>query len=282
MTIYSKQELASYLKEHGIYLSKKLGQNFLLDKNVINKLIQAAEIKNDDFVMEIGGGLGHLTSQIIETNADVVVFEIDKKLAQLLAEKFRDNPRVNLIWEDFLKANLEKVLPKEKKIKILANLPYYITSPILEKCFQYASQIDSMIFTVQKEFAHRIIAKPGKKDYGSLSVFCQVYSQPKLLFQISKNVFFPVPKVDSSVIYLKPKSKIDVHNKSLFFNILKSIYSSRRKTIFNSLSKNPFIDLKKEVIADSLKELSINPLSRGEELSPYMICKLTNNIDQNI
>lgn len=285
--LYSRTKLSSYLKEQKIHLSKKRGQNFLIDQNLLYKLVQATKIEKNDYIVEIGGGLGHLTSFIIETGAKIIVFEIDRKLAHLLKERFSHKSQANVIWEDFLKASFKDLFSKEvspnrfsneKKVKILANIPYSITTPILEKCFQNISFIQSMTLTVQKELGERMLAQPGTSQYCSLSVFCYHFSKPRLLFPVSKNAFFPVPKIESIAIFfdtsLNPKLKL--LNEKLFFQIVKGVFSTRRKTVYNSLKKNPFVYLTDNQIIKTLEECSIDPMVRGETLSPELYAELAN------
>ncbi len=279
MISFSRQQLTNYLKDNKIYLTKKRGQNFLIDKNILKKLVQEANINPNDLVIEIGGGLGHLTSSILETGANIIVFEVDFKLAELLRDNFKDYNNVKVISSDFLKADLDKYITSPAKI--LANIPYYITSPILEKCFNYINFINSMIFTVQKEFGQRVIAAPGTSEYSSISVFCQAYYSPKALFEISENVFFPIPKVRSMVIRFDKSSQFEIFNKELFFNVVRSIFSYRRKTILNSLYKSKYINFDKDFIVDILDSCSINPNIRGEMLDTTKIVELVNKFDKS-
>jgi 16S rRNA (adenine1518-N6/adenine1519-N6)-dimethyltransferase len=276
---FSKQQLIDYLRDHGIHLTKKRGQNFLIDKNILKKLVTKANISSDDLVIEIGGGLGHLTSYILDTGASVIVFEIDFKLAELLKDNFKDYKNVNVICGDFLKVDLDKYITSSAKV--LANIPYYITSTILERCFKYMHLIDSMVFTVQKEFAKRVVAMPNSSEYGSLSVFCQVHSVPKILFEISENVFFPIPKVRSSVVRFDKANRFDIFNRQLFFNIVKSIFSYRRKTILNSLYKSPYLSFDKGFIISVLDRCSISINLRGEKLNIVKLVELANNFSES-
>ncbi|GMT49194.1 MAG: ribosomal RNA small subunit methyltransferase A [bacterium] len=277
---YSKKDLSDYLKKHNIALTKKRGQNFLIDPNVLNKLVKSLQMGQEDWVVEIGGGLGHLTKFIAETKAKIVVFEVDKKLAQLLKEQFKSFPQVQIVWIDFLKASLRDYIPKlPQKIKILANLPYYLTTPIIERCFRNRKSIESIVVTVQKELAERVIARAGTSQYGSLSVFCQSYSKPTLLFSISKHVFYPKPDVESAVLNFDLNDdSSEIMDDTLFRDVLKSVFSMRRKTLYNSLLKSPFIALGQEEVMESLERCSIPPNLRGEELLPAQFIKLANTI----
>ncbi len=279
---YSRKHLSAYLKDHTIALTKKRGQNFLIDPNVLTKLVEAAQITQEDWVIEIGGGLGHLTKFIAETKANLVVFELDKKLAKILEEQFNPFPHVQIVWIDFLKASIRDYIPKTiHKVKVLSNLPYSITTPILEHCFQDRRLIESMIFTVQKELAERVTGLAGTSQYGSLSVFCQSYSKPTLEFPISKHVFYPRPDVESAALSFDlRKNPSRIMDDSLFRDILKSVFSMRRKTLYNSLIKSPFLDLSPKETRKSLELCSISPDLRGEELLPAEFVGLANRIYQ--
>lgn len=277
---YSIPKIKQFLDENGINLSKRRGQNFLLDKNILKKIVQASNISIDDFVIEIGGGIGHLTSFLANTGAKVLVFEIDKKLAKILNDRFKDYPNIQIVCNDFLKVTFEDFIHSSEKIKIVANVPYSITSPILEKCFINNSYIKSMTLTVQKEFGERIVALYGTANYSSLSVICQVYSTPKLLFTVSNSVFYPVPEVNSVVVNfdLSNNKRIYINNNDLFLKMIKAIFTSRRKTLFNSLKNNPFISFTKDQINKSFDECSLSSMVRGEELSPDLMIKLANTL----
>ncbi len=277
---YSKKDLSDYLKKHNIALTKRRGQNFLIDPNVLNKLVKSLQMSQDDWIIEIGGGLGHLTKFIAETKAKIIVFEVDRKLAQLLKEQFNSFPQVQIVWIDFLKASLRDYIPNPlQKVKVLANLPYYLTTPIIERCFQNRRFIESIVVTVQKELAERVIARAGTSQYGSFSVFCQSYSRPTLLFPISKHVFYPKPEVESAVLNFElSDDPSEIMDDNVFRDILKSVFSMRRKTLYNSLLKSPFIVFSPEEVMESLEQCFIQPNLRGEELLPSQFVQLANTI----
>ncbi|MDH5681856.1 MAG: 16S rRNA (adenine(1518)-N(6)/adenine(1519)-N(6))-dimethyltransferase RsmA [Spirochaetota bacterium] len=281
--IYSKHDLYNILKTNGIHLTKSRGQNFLLDKNLLQKLIRAADIKTEDHIIEIGGGIGHLTAFLASSGAHITVFEIDKKLAALLQKEYQEHPQVEIVCMDFLKANLRDYIPlNHRSVKILANIPYHITTPILEHCFKEIDIINSMILTVQKEFAQRITAHHNDPQYSSLSIYCKAYSTNKLLFVLSDKAFYPQPKVESAAVYfdLTSKNPLNIQDHTLFTKILRAIFSSRRKTIYNSLSKSPFLDLNPEILKKVLSQLEIDPGIRGESLSAESLAKLCNLLYQ--
>jgi len=215
---------------------KKLGQNFLIDQNIQRKIISSLGLSGSDIVLEIGSGRGALTKLLCEKVFAVYAVEIDEELCASLKEEFKFTRNLKIIHSDFLKLDLLPIL-KEGKIKAVGNIPYYISSPIIERLLQFNKKISAIFLTVQKEFALRITAQPGSKAYGALSCFVQYYTQPKILFLISRNCFTPTPKVDSAFISLTPRLQKMLPSKEedLFFKIVRSAFSKRRKTLRNSL-----------------------------------------------
>ncbi|MBL7069993.1 MAG: ribosomal RNA small subunit methyltransferase A [Candidatus Omnitrophica bacterium] len=220
---------------------KSLGQNFLADKNVLNKIVSACNFSLRDTVLEIGSGKGELTRLVAERTKKVYAVEIDKDLKDSfnnnLAE-FRD--RVKLINKDIIKVDLRELFGKgEAKIRVAGNIPYYITTPIIEYLLTYRSLIQDVFLTVQKEFARRVISPAGSKEYGALTCFIQYYAQAKILFSIKKGSFYPVPKVDSSLLHLVFRScpAVDAQDPKLFFKLIRSAFNQRRKTLVNSLRR---------------------------------------------
>ena len=277
--IFQKSQLIQFLKEQEIYLTKKRGQNFLLDKNILQKITHSIPLNNDNPIIEIGGGVGHLTYFLSQLDREVYVYEIDKKLISILKNSFIENKNVHIIGEDFLKSSLNLISQKENKpFHIFSNIPYSLTTPILEKCFENSSIIESMVFTVQKEFGERVIAQPGSDQYSSLSVFCQVQSEVKILFTIPPNAFFPIPGVESALLLFKITPCETMIDHKYFFKLVKGIFSLRRKTLINSLKQHPFIKLDPKKIEDALNKLSLNSSMRGEELSPKQFILLSNKL----
>lgn len=218
---------------------KSLGQNFLIDKNVQRKIIDACEFKPSDYVLEIGAGRGELTRLIAPKVAVVFALEIDSYLCKTLKDNLKGYPNVKIINQDILKINLKRYFSHfKKRIKVVGNIPYYITTPIFEHLLEFKDKIGTIFITVQKEFAQRITALPESKDYGSLSCFLQYYTEPKVFFHIKRNSFFPVPKVDSCFLRLDVKQKTNLNKKreKLLFKIIRAAFNKRRKTLRNSLN----------------------------------------------
>jgi len=257
---------------------KNLGQNFLVDKNIQKKLIEAYNPKKTDRVLEIGAGYGELTKLIAENVDLVYALEIDRELFKILQDNTARQPNIKTINQDILKFNLNSYFKKTKgRIKVIGNIPYYITTPIIEHLFKYRNKIETIFLTVQKEFGRRIAAGPGSKEYGSFSCFVQFYAIPKIIFSIKSGCFFPPPKVDSCVLELKIRQEaaVKVNNKKLFFKVIRSSFNKRRKTLKNSL---------KGIIAtDGLIKFftryNIDKNIRPEELSLDDFARLVNIID---
>lgn len=218
---------------------KRLGQNFLTDKNIQAKLISAYELQKSEHVLEIGAGYGGLTNLILSSAGFVYALEIDPELCRILRDESKNYPNIKIINEDILKFNLRRYFGKLKdKIKVVGNIPYYITTPIIEHLFSYRDNIGTIFITVQKEFAERAAVSSGSKKYGSLSCFVQYYAEPKILFPIKKNSFLPRPKVDSCLIRLKIRDTpaVKVRDEQLFFKIIRAAFNQKRKTLRNSLA----------------------------------------------
>jgi 16S rRNA (adenine1518-N6/adenine1519-N6)-dimethyltransferase len=217
---------------------KNLGQNFLVDQNIQRKIIAACAFRPSDTVLEIGAGRGDLTRLIAEKAAKVYALEIDSHFCLLLREALWNYPGVSVIRQDILKFDFKKHLrPVKSKVKVFGNIPYYITTPIIERLITFRNKIEAVYLTVQKEFARRIVAVPGSKEYGSFSCFVQYYAQPKILFAIKKTSFYPSPKVDSCFLKLeiKPKAMLGKEKEGMLFKIIRAAFCQRRKTLRNSL-----------------------------------------------
>jgi len=219
---------------------KSLGQNFLIDKNIRQKILDSLKLKGSDTFLEIGAGKGELTSLISHKVAKVYALEIDRRLIKVLEEVFKNEPNVTLINEDILKFDLVRFFTKLKfkgKLKVFGNIPYYISSPIIAHLIESRFIIETIFMTVQKEFARRVVALPGSKDYGSLSCFVQYYTKPKIIFDISRNSFKPAPKVNSSFLELEIREEpaVFVHDEARLFKIIRASFNQRRKILRNSL-----------------------------------------------
>jgi len=257
---------------------KSLGQNFLKDRNVLEKIIQAADLKADDLVIEIGPGQGVLTEELIKHTGKVLAIEIDKNLAKELKNKFTGNKKLDIINDDILKINLPEMIEKNnfQNYKVIANIPYYITSPIIQLFLKTKIPPTEMIFMVQKEVAERIVAGPGQMSILAISV--QYYADAKLLFHVDKKAFWPVPEVDSAMVKITPYSALDLtHNPSpyegegghvnrkRFFRVVKAGFSSKRKTLLNNLSAS--FHLEKKTTEEKIKKAGIDPSCRAQELT---------------
>ena len=260
----------SIISQYGIRPTKSLGQNFLNDNNIIEKIADAACIEKTDLIIEVGSGIGNMTRILAFKAGKVIAIEIDKHLLEALNSNVSEFSNVEIINADVLKMDFKDILKNHSgKIKVVANLPYYITSPVIMKFLEDVSGIDSMVFMVQKEVAQRIVAKPGRKDYGILTVAVQFYSEAEMIFDVPPHCFIPQPKVDSTVIRLSVREHPDVNNvdKRKFFRVVKAGFGQRRKTIVNSLCNSGCFQKSKEEITEILRGVGIRENQRAEELS---------------
>ena len=275
------------LQKYDFSFQKKFGQNFLIDSHVLDKIIHAAHITKEDFVLEIGPGIGTMTQYLACAARQVVAVEIDRALIPILADTLGPYENVTVINEDILKVDIPK-LAKEynqsKPIKVVANLPYYITTPIIMGLFESHVPVESITVMVQKEVADRMQTGPGSKDYGALSLTVQYYAEPYIVANVPPNCFMPRPKVGSAVIRLTKHAKppVQVENEKLLFQIIRASFNQRRKTLANSLNNSPEIGLSKEVITAAIEELGKGPNVRGEALSLQEFAFLSNNLNQKV
>ncbi|MEJ6950664.1 16S rRNA (adenine(1518)-N(6)/adenine(1519)-N(6))-dimethyltransferase RsmA [Natronospora cellulosivora (SeqCode)] len=273
------------LEENNLRLSKKLGQNFLIDRNIIDIIVAAADIKESDTVIEIGPGIGSLTEGILEKipKGKLIAIEKDSRLVTVLNNLF-DNDNLEIINIDVLEIEWQKFMIKKDihgdNIKLMANLPYYITTPIIMGLLENKVPIDKFVFMVQKEVAERMAASPGGKDYGALSIAVQYYTKAEIIHNISSNVFIPRPAVDSAVIRLSRRKEAEVilDDEDFFFKIVRAVFQQRRKNIKNALSKAANINIEKDVVINCLEDLDIDPRIRGEKLSIKKFAELSNAI----
>lgn len=268
----SPVQLKELLRRYNLHPKKRLGQNFLVDRNVLGKILDAADIREGDAVLEIGAGAGVLTLALAERGARVVAVEVDRALTAVLSEVLAGYPNVTIVNADILSLDLPQLLTGhfgEAKVKVIGNLPYYITSPIIAELLQARDRIERIVLMVQKEVAERLKASPGTKDYGSMSVFVQYYSEPEIVAHVSKNVFLPPPDVSSAIIRLMPRAKppVDVPGDELFFDVVHCAFGQRRKTLLNSLSDCPALGLSKDQVSQVLRNAGIDPSRRAETLS---------------
>ena len=271
------------LDKYGFSFQKKFGQNFLIDENVVRKIVREAGVTKDDFVLEVGPGIGTMTQILCEEARDVVAVEIDKKLIPILTKdtlSYYDN--VTVINEDILKLDIAK-LAKEKNdgrpIKVVANLPYYITTPIIMGLFESGVALDSITIMVQKEVADRMQVGPGTKDYGALSLAVQYYAKPSIVLTVPASCFMPRPNVDSAVIKLERYSQppVDVKDAHLMFNIIRASFNQRRKTMTNSVV-NAGLGITKERLLEALEACGLPTTVRGEALTLEQFAQLANEL----
>ena len=275
----------SYIKEildkFGFKFSKALGQNFLIDGNLIENIIDYSDITEDDYVIEIGPGFGTLTERLVDKCKFLYSIEIDSRLMDVLKYTVGDRDNFQIINEDVLKVDLNELNHGDKKFKVVANLPYYITTPIIEYLFNYRDVIESITVMVQKEVANRMVADVGNKDYASLSLFVKQNSDAKIILNAPKTVFMPQPKVDSAVVNMKLKKLDEDIDQELLRQLIRSGFSKRRKTIVNSFTSG-FVNVDKEKLKSILQELGLKENLRAENLSleDYKnIVKKLNDID---
>ena len=268
------------IQKYEFMFQKKFGQNFLIDTHVLEKIIQSANITKEDFVLEIGPGIGTMTQYLAESAGQVIAVEIDRNLIPILKETLADYDNVTVINEDILRVDI-KALAEEynggKPIKVVANLPYYITTPIIMGLFESGVPIDNITVMVQKEVADRMKEGPGSKDYGALSLAVQYYAEPEIVANVPPNCFIPRPNVGSAVIRLTRHKEMPVEAKdpALMFKIIRASFNQRRKTLQNGLGNAPELPYTKEQIAAAIAEMGLTPTIRGEALSLAQFAQLS-------
>ncbi len=271
-----KEQVQKILQENNIKVKKHYGQNFLIDQDVLLKMKKAINIDEDTYVLEIGPGLGFLTDYLSQYAKKVLCYEIDEDMVKVLKQK--NYPNVTIICDDFLKRNLDKDISDyldNQKIVIVANLPYYITTPILLKILEETSKVSRMLLMMQYEVACRICGMPLTKDYNALSVLVQYYTSPKMLFKVLPTSFIPIPGVDSAVVELTYKNSLYyLLDQTFFLQFNRNIFSQRRKTILNNIKKH--YDIKTDVILEVLKSNNLDPSLRAEALKVEDIVLLAN------
>ncbi|QEK13365.1 16S rRNA (adenine(1518)-N(6)/adenine(1519)-N(6))-dimethyltransferase RsmA [Crassaminicella thermophila] len=267
------------VNKYGFRFSKSLGQNFLIDENILYKIIDGAEVNKEDMVIEVGPGIGTLTQALAEEANKVIAIEIDKNLLPILSETLGDKDNVEIVNEDVLKLNLHKLIEEKcegKPVKVIANLPYYVTTPIIMKFLEEKVPVKNIVVMIQKEVADRMQAKPRSKDYGSLSVAVQYYCEPHIITKVPRSVFIPQPNVESTVIRLtvRDEPKVKVKDEKLLFAVVRAAFGKRRKTLLNALT-NSGLGVDKEIIKKVLEESGIEGNRRGETLTIEEFAKLS-------
>ncbi|MEG6521307.1 16S rRNA (adenine(1518)-N(6)/adenine(1519)-N(6))-dimethyltransferase RsmA [Desulfotomaculum sp. 1211_IL3151] len=273
------------IKSHGFRVRKALGQNFLMDANIIDKIVNAADLAPEDLVFEIGPGLGVLTRRLARSAGKVIAVEIDQTLLPILQETLADFDNIQVVHADALKVNFDQIAseytagafgPNAKSFNLVANLPYYITTPLLMHLLTSGFNLNRMVVMMQKEVADRLQASPGGKDYGSLSVAVQYYTVPEIVAKVPKTVFYPAPEVESAVIRLTRRKvpPVSLQSEEMFFKIVRAAFGQRRKTLLNSLTGSGLAD--KETWLKILSEIEIEPSRRGETLTIQDFALLAN------
>ena len=273
------------IQKYQFDFQKKFGQNFLIDGRVLEKIMDAADIGAEDFVLEIGPGIGTMTQYLAERARQVMAVEIDRNLIPILSETLSDYDNVEILNADILKIDLRKTVEEKnqgKPIKVVANLPYYITTPIIMELFESEIPVDNITVMVQKEVADRMQAQPGTKDYGTLSLAVQFYAEPYIVANVPPNCFMPRPKVGSAVIRLTRHQNppVEVKNKKLLFQLIRASFNQRRKTLQNGIKNFSGLSFSKEEVADALEQIGVSPTIRGEALSLEQFAELCSLLDR--
>ena len=278
--LYSPKYVRQILNKYGFKFSKGLGQNFLVDGNIVRRISEVGHITQEDYVLEIGPGIGTLTEELALNAKKVVAVELDRALLPILDETLKDYNNIEIVQGDILDMDIHSLIEEKLEggpIKVVANLPYYITTPIIARLIEEGLNIESIIVMVQKEVADRIVAGPGTKQYGSLSVFVNFYTYSEILITVPKTVFMPQPKVGSAVIGLRLKEELPQVDREIFFKVVKAAFGKRRKTILNSLS-NSKLGLEKEIIKEVLEKSNIPLTERAENLKIKDFVKISKTL----
>lgn len=287
MRLGNPTSTVAVIEKYRFAFQKKFGQNFLIDGNVVEKIVREAGVTRDDFVLEIGPGIGTMTQILCENAREVAAVEIDKNLIPILEDTLSEYDNVTVLNEDILKVDIVKLANEKnngKPIKVVANLPYYITTPIIMGLFESRVPLDSITIMVQKEVADRMQVGPGTKDYGALSLAVQYYAKPEIILTVGASCFMPRPNVDSAVIKLTRYSSnpVSVKDEKLMFKLIRASFNQRRKTLANGLNNSSELSLSKEVITEAICELCGNPSIRGEALTLEEFARLSDIITDKL
>lgn len=284
-TLGIPQNTIEVLQKHKFNFQKKYGQNFLIDTHVLERIMDAAQITKEDCVVEIGPGIGTMTQYLAERAGEVVAVEIDKNLIPILQETLADYDNVTIINEDILKVDLNEIVQKKnggKPVKVVANLPYYITTPIIMGLFENQVPLKSITIMVQKEVADRMQVGPGTKDYGALSLAVQYYAKPEIVANVPPNCFIPRPNVGSAVIKLTRYSEppVAVRDEKFMFSLIRASFNQRRKTLVNGLTNAQNLFVSKEQVAAALEKMELSATVRGEALTLEQFAMLADLLQQ--
>lgn len=284
-TLGNPKNTIEILQKYKFVFQKKFGQNFLIDEHVLEKIIQAAGVGSDDFVVEIGPGIGTMTQYLAYAARGVAAVEIDRALIPILKDTLSPYDNVTVINEDILKVDLNQLAEEMndgRPVKVVANLPYYITTPIIMGLFESHVPVDNITVMVQKEVAERMQAGPGSKDYGALSLAVQYYADPYIVANVPPNCFMPRPNVGSAVIRLQTHvdPPVKVKNEKLMFRIIRASFNQRRKTLQNSVSHDPGLGISKELIAENLEKMGLSATIRGEALSLQQFAEFADLVEE--
>lgn len=284
---FERKRMQAILHRHGFRFQKKYGQNFLTDPAVLADIVEASGVTEGDFVLEIGPGMGTLTARLAEAAGDVLAIEIDAKLIPILEEQLADRMNAELLQGDVMKLQLADILTKRangRTVRVVANLPYYITTPILMKLLEDNIPYTSITVMVQKEVAERMTAEPGSKAYGALSLAVQYYTEPEIHFLLEPGAFFPPPKVKSAVITLTRHTvpPVEVQDEKLLFALIRASFNQRRKTLANALANGTGLDMSKDEITNIITEQGHSATVRGEALSLEEFARLADSIRKDL
>ena len=285
MKLGNPKNTIEVIQKYDFDFQKKFGQNFLIDERVLEKIISAAEVNKEDFVLEIGPGIGTMTQYLAENAREVMAVEIDKNLIPILSDTLSAYDNVSILNADILKVDIAKIVEEKnggKPVKVVANLPYYITTPIIMGLFESHVPIDSITVMVQKEVADRMQTGPGNKDYGALSLAVQYYADPYIVANVPPNCFMPRPKVGSAVIRLEryENPPVTVEDEKLMFRLIRASFNQRRKTLANGLKNSPELDYTKEEIEAAIEALGRGASIRGEALTLEEFAKLADLLSE--
>ncbi|RYL88176.1 16S rRNA (adenine(1518)-N(6)/adenine(1519)-N(6))-dimethyltransferase RsmA [Sporolactobacillus sp. THM7-4] len=282
--VSSPKAVHEMIRQYQFALKKSLGQNFLIDDNILKRIVASADLTEDSYVLEIGPGAGALTQFLAERAKKVIAVEIDRRLEPILSETLKEYDNISVHFGDVLKMDLNSLIkdecPPDTPITVVANLPYYVTTPILMKLLTNDLPVRTIVVMIQKEVASRLEAEPGQKSYGSLSIAVQYMAHPKIMMTVPKTVFIPQPNVDSAVIRLDVRSekKVRVQDESFFFRLIRASFAQRRKTLINNLMNNLYSREQKTALLAALKTCGIDPGRRGETLTIEEFARLSDTL----